>query len=331
MDNSITVAGAGSWGTTLAWMLAQNGREVCLLCRQQSVAGSINKDRRNPLYFPEVELPSAVQATTSITKALEGNPTVYLAVPARYLRDFVQPHLDSWQAWSRRGGVLCNRTKGVLLEPTERVGGWLEQALPGLKLVHLSGPNLAAEIMAGHAAAAVVAGPKEAAGLVRQQLMCDTYRVYTGDDPVGVEVAGFFKNIIAIAAGAASGNISPPKTINIIEFIVDLPVPAGWRRVRLAVQTGSYPPSAPTSHLRGLGADAAELGHVSEALGAENQAGGAFGPHGERDGDILLDLVHIERERDVPARQLADVGDGELEGLAPLQVEGFTNGDGVLG
>jgi glycerol-3-phosphate dehydrogenase (NAD(P)+) len=206
MQGRVTVAGAGSWGTTLARMLAQNGWEVALHCVPESIANGIFRERRNPLYFPEVELPSAIQATGDLAQALHGSDTVYLVIPARYLREFFSSHESGWRAWAAgEGRVLCNCTKGLLLSPTQRTDDYLAALLPQAALAHLAGPNLAAEIMAGQPAAAVAAGPEPAAKRVQAQLMCATYRVYTGDDLVGVEVAGFYKNIIAIAAGALSG------------------------------------------------------------------------------------------------------------------------------
>jgi glycerol-3-phosphate dehydrogenase (NAD(P)+) len=209
MHRRVAVVGAGSWGTTLAWLLARNGWEVGLHCIPVSIADGIIRERHNPLYFPDVELPASIDATADLPTALHGATTAYLAVPTRYLRQFVHSELGAWRAWAVSAGpgprVLCNCTKGLLLKPTQRTDEWLAALLPGVPLVHLAGPNLAAEIIAGQPAAAVAAGPQDAADQVLQQLMSDSYRVYTGGDTVGVEVAGFYKNIIAIAAGALTG------------------------------------------------------------------------------------------------------------------------------
>lgn len=206
MLGRITVAGAGSWGTTLASMLARNGWEVALHCVPETIATGILRDRRNPLYFPDIELPSGIHATGDLAQALDGSDTAYLVIPTRYLREFFSAHENPWRTWAAGPDrVLCNCTKGLLLEPTQRTDDYLARLLPHAQLAHLAGPNLAVEIMAGQPAAAVVAGPGAAAARVQAQLMCETYRVYTGEDVTGVEVAGFYKNIIAIAAGALSG------------------------------------------------------------------------------------------------------------------------------
>lgn len=207
MNHRVAVIGAGSWGTALARLLALNGHTVTLHCFPPEIASGINRDHRNPLYFAGTRLPSSLIATSSVPEALSAAQVAYLVVPTIFLRRFIGDSLNDWRGWatSQPGRVLCNCTKGLLLQPTQRTDEWLAQLLPEAALVHLAGPNFAVEIIAGQPAAAVAAGPEPAARQVQQQLMCDSYRVYTGADNVGVEVAGFYKNIIAIAAGAVHG------------------------------------------------------------------------------------------------------------------------------
>ena len=183
--------------------MARNGIAVALHCYPEEIAIGIKAHRRNPLYFPDVDLPEGIKALTDLAQALAGAQVVYLVVPTRYLRGFFQEHVNAWRDWAAGGGVLCNCTKGLLVEPAQRTDVWLAQLLPGTPLVHLAGPNFAKELIIGLPAAAVAAGPAEATRQVQQQLNSESYRVYTGEDSVGVEVAGFYKNIIAIAAGAA--------------------------------------------------------------------------------------------------------------------------------
>ncbi len=181
-------------------------------CRDAQQALTINRDGRNPQHFSERALPGGVVATAAIAEALHGCDVVYLAVPAAALRETVNAHSGVWELWQdtqQAGGlspVVCNCSKGLLVDPTQRSNEWLASALPRTELVHLSGPNLAAEIVAGKPAAAVAASlSSKAAQIVQSQLSSEQFRVYTGDDLVGVEVAGFYKNIIAIAAGIADG------------------------------------------------------------------------------------------------------------------------------
>ena len=202
MAEQVCVMGAGSWGTTLARMLAVNGHSVRLHCHPPEIADGIRETRHNPLYFPEVELPAGIEPHTDLAAALDGAGVAYLVIPTRFLREFFAENGDALERWDSAERVICNCTKGLLLDPTQRTDQWLKQTLPRAKLVHLAGPNLAAELMAGHPAAAVAAGDAVSARMVQDQLMSGQYRVYTGPDTVGVEVAGFYKNIIAIAAGA---------------------------------------------------------------------------------------------------------------------------------
>ena len=133
MRGRISVLGAGSWGTTLARLLALNGWEVTLHCVPDTIADGINRLRHNPLYFPQVELPSNLTATSRISEALEGTDTAYLVVRGRYLPGFIESNLAALQAWTSHGAhaVLCDCTKGLLLEPTERTDAYLERVLPG--------------------------------------------------------------------------------------------------------------------------------------------------------------------------------------------------------
>ncbi len=213
----VSVLGAGSFGTTLAALLGSAGHKATLYCRSKDNADEINRSRTNRLYFPDTVLPEKVCATASLTEALGNTTSVYLAVPCKYLRSFITENSAELRDWVRAAVgpvVICNCTKGLLLDPTQRSNEWLRQWLAQgtapvkTALVHLSGPNLAAEIMAGSPAAAVAAAvPDEqwAAQLVQAQLMSSRFRVYTGNDPIGVEVAGFYKNVLAIAAGALQG------------------------------------------------------------------------------------------------------------------------------
>lgn len=177
---------------------------VTLVCHKAETASQINSSRRNAGYFPDVELPEQLQATAELEQGL-ANELVLLAVPTSYLEPVLLGHSAHWQAWQQRDGMLCSCSKGLLLNPVRRVERWLAELLPQVRLAQLSGPNLAREIMAGQPAACVVNGDDATAAAVQSALNCPLFRVYTGTDIVGAEVAGFYKNIIAIAAGIVTG------------------------------------------------------------------------------------------------------------------------------
>jgi len=197
----------------VAWLLAGRGHRVSLVCRDADSAASINTRHVNTVYQPTLQLPANLLAFSNLQEALGESQAVYLAVPGMYLRAAVQAELQVWRQWATDGHssrVLCTCTKGLLVDPVERIDAWLAGQLPEVQLVHLSGPNLAAEIAAGQPAAAVAAAANTAAGqdaarLIQGQLNSSQYRVYTGNDVIAVETAGFYKNVLAIAAGLLQG------------------------------------------------------------------------------------------------------------------------------
>lgn len=193
------VLGATSWGTTLAWLLSQNGNDVFLVTRSEGEAGDV-ASRRGIERLPEVVLPDAVHVCTlsGLTQPLAG---LIVATPAQALREAVSAPAVS------RSVPVVSAAKGLEHGSKARMSevliasGW-----PGSLVAALSGPNLAHEVARGLPAAAVVAcSDEDLAGLWQEAFSASRFRVYRSTDVVGVEVAGALKNVIAIAAGAASG------------------------------------------------------------------------------------------------------------------------------
>ncbi|MEV6021560.1 NAD(P)H-dependent glycerol-3-phosphate dehydrogenase [Streptomyces sp. NPDC052036] len=198
------VLSAGSWGTAVGKILADAGTDVVVHARRAEIADGINAEHRNPGYFPEVELPSTVTATTDPAAAMAGADILVLSVPAQSLR----AGLGVWTPYIEPHTVIVTLMKGI-----ER-GTWLRasQIITGVtgvgaeRVAVLSGPNLACEIMAGRPAAATVACPDEdAARRVQQACHTSYFRPYTSTDVTGCELGGAVKNVIAIAVGIASG------------------------------------------------------------------------------------------------------------------------------
>ncbi|MCW3474608.1 NAD(P)H-dependent glycerol-3-phosphate dehydrogenase [Limobrevibacterium gyesilva] len=191
--NEVAVVGAGAWGTALALQAARAGRMVTLWARDPARAAAIAATRENPR-LPGVRLPESIR----VTAALPAGELVLLAVPAQHLRGIA--------AQLPPGGPLVVCAKGVEagthLLPLEV----LAQVLPGRLAAVLTGPSFAHEIAAGLPAAAVVAAAD--AGLraiVMATLATPDFRLYGNDDPIGAQVGGAAKNVIAIAAGAVIG------------------------------------------------------------------------------------------------------------------------------
>jgi glycerol-3-phosphate dehydrogenase (NAD(P)+) len=191
--SEVAVIGAGAWGTALALQAARAGRSVMLWARDPAVATLIAERRENPR-LPGAHLPDAV----TITAELPSAPLLLLAVPLQHLRGIA--------ARLPPGGPLVCCAKGVEARTSLLPLEILEQAVPGRLAGILTGPNFAGEIAAGLPAASVAAavdpGLREA---IASALATPAFRIYGNDDPIGAQVGGAAKNVVAIAAGAVIG------------------------------------------------------------------------------------------------------------------------------
>jgi glycerol-3-phosphate dehydrogenase (NAD(P)+) len=204
-DKHIAIIGAGSMGTALGKMLGENGYDVILWAYESEVAQEINNTRINKAFFPDFQLPKTVRATTSFAEALNGSNLVLSATPAQVLR----------KVWSEAGQhllpeakIVC-ASKGVETNTACLMSEVLAEVIPtGEKerLAFLSGPSFSKEIGENQPTAIVIASTAESlAKQIQQTLSSPTFRVYTTDDVIGVELGGALKNVIAIAVGVAEG------------------------------------------------------------------------------------------------------------------------------
>jgi glycerol-3-phosphate dehydrogenase (NAD(P)+) len=187
------VAGAGAWGTAFACVLAVRGHDVTLACRDPEQARAIAETGRNPRYLPDADL-SGIDATTLDDPSLATADMHVVAVPSKAFREVVR-------ALPGAAPVL-SLTKGLDPETGERLSQLVERRAVAV----LSGPNFAEEIAEGLPAAAVVASENEVLTLELQQALNSlAFRVYTSDDPTGVELCAAAKNVMALAAGGVDG------------------------------------------------------------------------------------------------------------------------------
>ncbi|MFD8948027.1 NAD(P)H-dependent glycerol-3-phosphate dehydrogenase [Streptomyces xanthophaeus] len=206
MTNAVkaTVFGTGSWGTAFAIVLADAGCEVTLWGRRQELVDAINTGRTNPDYFPDVELPAGIRATTDPAEAAAGADFTVLAVPSQTLRG----NLAAWAPLLAPDTVLVSLMKGVELGTTKRMSEVIEEVakVPAERVAVVTGPNLAREIAARQPAASVVACVDEDVAR-RLQAACHTpyFRPYTSTDVIGCELGGAVKNVIGLAVGIADG------------------------------------------------------------------------------------------------------------------------------
>ncbi len=195
----VAVLGAGAWGTALAMQATRAGCLATLWARDAARADAICRAHANERYLPGVALPMTLGVTASLAEALCGAGLVLLVVPAQHLRTVVA-------ALPERLPPLLVCAKGVeqgsLALPLEI----LAELRPGVPAGVLSGPNFAHEVAAGLPAAAVVASTDPHLREVADRLLATpAFRLYGSEDPVGVQVGGAAKNVIAIAAGVVTG------------------------------------------------------------------------------------------------------------------------------
>lgn len=200
----VAVLGAGSWGTALANLLCGRGLAVRLWAFEPEVVASIARDRENSLFLAGVALHPALEAFGTIAEALAGAELALFVTPSHVARQILgaaRPHLPP-------GVPVVVASKGIETESLETMAGVFAAGLRGAvhPLAFLSGPSFAREVAAGLPTAVTVASDDAAtARLAQETFSTETFRVYTTDDVVGVEIGGSLKNVIAIAAGIADG------------------------------------------------------------------------------------------------------------------------------
>jgi glycerol-3-phosphate dehydrogenase (NAD(P)+) len=201
MNLKVGLLGGGSWGTTVASLVAQNTR-VTLWARDASTAEEINLRHTNEKYLPDASLPESLKASADLEEAVSDIDVLVVGIPSHQFRgvlELVKPHLRAWVP-------VVSLTKGLELDTRLRMTEIIEEVLPGHPVGVLTGPNLAREIVAGQAAASVIAMEDE---IILRELQAlfrsGLFRVYTNHDVIGCELGGALKNIIAIAVGMGDG------------------------------------------------------------------------------------------------------------------------------
>jgi glycerol-3-phosphate dehydrogenase (NAD(P)+) len=201
MTIKVAVIGAGSWGTTVAHLAAHNAPTM-LWSRRKELADQINDEHVNGAYLEDYELHPALVATSSLEEAVGQADLLVMGVPSHGFRETMEEVATCLRPWV----PVVSLTKGIEQGTRLRMSQVVHQALPGHPVGVLTGPNLAKEILAGHAAAAVVAMTDEfIASEVQRVFATELFRVYVNHDVIGSEVGGALKNVIAIAAGMADG------------------------------------------------------------------------------------------------------------------------------
>jgi glycerol-3-phosphate dehydrogenase (NAD(P)+) len=201
VGTQVCVVGAGSWGTTVASLVAHNA-DTTLWARRDDLVDEINSRHTNSAYLPSATLPDTLRASSDLDALIAAADVVAMAVPSQGFRDVAARVANSIGATT----PVVSLSKGLERSTLMRMSQVLEESMPGRPVAVLSGPNLAREILAGQPAASVIACADDAVATTLQQLFSrPTFRLYTNPDVVGCEIGGVVKNVIAIASGIAQG------------------------------------------------------------------------------------------------------------------------------
>ncbi|ETI66796.1 NAD(P)H-dependent glycerol-3-phosphate dehydrogenase [Neobacillus vireti] len=202
---AIAVVGAGSWGTALAMVLADNSHEVRLWSHNEDQVKEINEFHSNKKYLPGIILPELIVGYASLSDALMGVETVILAVPSKAIREV----LGKMRAVQAGPVIIAHVSKGIEPDTLLRITEMIKEEMPKELLkdvVVLSGPSHAEEVSLRHPTTVTVTSENmEAAEKVQDLFINHNFRVYTNSDVIGVEIGGALKNIIALAAGITDG------------------------------------------------------------------------------------------------------------------------------
>jgi glycerol-3-phosphate dehydrogenase (NAD(P)+) len=197
----VTVLGAGAWGTTVA-SLVSGRHESMLWSRSGAAVEEINGAHRHERRLPGFVLPPQLRATADLQQAVSRCDVLVVGVPSASFREVLKAAAENVRPWIPVVSLSKGLESGSLLRMTQVV----KEELPGHPAAALSGPNLAGEIMAGNAAASVIATEDEDVATALQQVFRrGLFRVYRNHDVIGCEIAGALKNVVAIALGMAQG------------------------------------------------------------------------------------------------------------------------------
>jgi glycerol-3-phosphate dehydrogenase (NAD(P)+) len=197
----VAVIGAGSWGTTVAALASRNAPTV-LWARRPELAAEVADKHRNSEYLQGFDLPPELAATGDMEEAVSRADVLVMGVPSHGMRSTLEEMRPFVRPWVPVVSLAKGLEEGSHLRMTEVIA----EVLPGHPVGVLTGPNLAQEILSGHAAATVVAFSDDHIARELQRIFAnDLFRVYTNPDVVGCEIAGALKNVVAIASGMADG------------------------------------------------------------------------------------------------------------------------------
>ncbi len=205
MSERVSVIGAGSFGTALSKVFAENGHQTVLWARDAETAKKITEAHRHPRYLTTVQLPAGLKATSDLALAVKDATVLVCAVPSHAVRETFQ---QVGQVLGPETFIL-SATKGIENDSLMTMAQVLENVTPKEahpRLAYLSGPSFAAELTRRVPTAVTIASTNaDTAKRMQHMVSNDYFRAYTTDDVMGVELAGALKNVVAIGVGCAEG------------------------------------------------------------------------------------------------------------------------------
>jgi glycerol-3-phosphate dehydrogenase (NAD(P)+) len=198
----IAILGAGGWGSALSVLWAKKGGDVLLWGHNSSRIDRLRATRENADYLPGIRLPESVDLTSDLKDCAAADLIVFVP-PSTALRSIA---MNLRELITNRSAILLSCTKGIEHGTGMRMSEILRELFPTHRIAVLSGPNLAVEVSREVPTATVLAcTEKEVASELQSYLASPRFRIYTGDDLIGIELGGALKNVFAIAAGASDG------------------------------------------------------------------------------------------------------------------------------
>ncbi len=198
----ISVIGSGSWGTAIAILAANNGHSVTLWSWQKEESERLSRDRENKEFLPNVPFPDNISCTYDMENAVADSEIIVCASPSVATRNIAKslaPHV-------KEGQILLNISKGLEAGTLLRLSEVYKEEIPQAEVAAMSGPSHAEEVSRGLPTTNVVAtANQEVAKKIQDAFMNNVFRIYTGDDIIGLEIGGALKNVIALCAGVSDG------------------------------------------------------------------------------------------------------------------------------
>lgn len=198
---NVSIIGAGSWGTALAFLLHENGHQVTEWSAFEKEAESLRTEHRLKT-LPDLVLPDDMEFTSDLERAMKEKDLLVVAVPSIYVRETAR----KMKPFLREGQLVVNVAKGIEEATLMTLTDILEEELPGADVAVLSGPSHAEEVSRGLPTTCVAgARTRKTAEKIQNLFMSPVFRVYISPDILGIEIGGALKNVIALAAGIADG------------------------------------------------------------------------------------------------------------------------------